>query len=282
MATIDYSNLLSGFEATLNVQQKICLEEFRQRILASEFCPDYAIDPGADRFLLKFLRATMKDKTGERLFRVDCAFDRLIRTFLWRREHNIAELRAACERNEPPEKFSLYRAIYPSLTVVNPDTGQHIRFSYFGKFISYLDTKALSDEEWLQCFAYDTMSIEKNLRRESTARGVEISTYVSVPDVSGLSLFGVAGRLDFIKIMSRNAAEHFPETLGKTFLIQCPWIFSKAFALASPFIDKDTQAKFVVCNKVPFEEFERLIPKSLWPKDYGGEGPQMQIPLHCS
>lgn len=275
-------------------QQKGCLEEFRERVLASEYADDFQKDPGGNRLLLRFLRATMKDKTGSRTFRVDEAYERIVKTFVWRRQHNIHALQQACEEERPPPKFDLFRSLYPCISAVNPETGHYIRWAYFGKFISSLDTAALTEEEWLQCFAYDCLSIERTLRQESAARGVEVTTYVSVPDMSGLSLMGVARRLDFIKHMSQvscpclhhlsplqNAADHFPELLGRTLMIQCPWIFSKVYALAAPLIDKDTQSKFVLCNGIPADEFEQVIPQQFWPRDYGGEGPPLPLPLHA-
>ena len=60
--------LPSGHEATLNEQQRCVLDELHTVMTAASYAyaADYQDDPNAKRFLLKFLRATMKDKVGAR------------------------------------------------------------------------------------------------------------------------------------------------------------------------------------------------------------------------
>ena len=50
----------SGFEHTLNDQQRASLEEVKSQLAQTEFAKTIANDPN-DRWLLKFLRASMKD-----------------------------------------------------------------------------------------------------------------------------------------------------------------------------------------------------------------------------
>lgn len=63
--------------------------------------------------------------------------------------------------------------------------------------------------------------------------------------------------------------------------MRSPWIFTKCFAAVKPFLDKDTVSKFVMTTDVPLELFERIIPKKLIPKEYGGESDAVLVePLH--
>lgn len=266
---------MTGYLDNLTTQQSLVFSQLREQLNTSQYAPDLSQEPSShDTFLLRFLRATMRDKSSDRIFVLDAAYARLVATFEFRRLHGYAEVIA-----RPPEKYELFQELYPCVDVVNESTGQLVRFNYFGKFVSNLDCKIMSGEDWIKCFIFDSHGIQVILTELSKRFKREISTYVSVADASGISLIGVAGRVDFIKSMSGNAADHFPETLGRTLIIQCPWLFPKIFAVVRPFLDKDTLSKFVLCSTIPVEEFEKLLPKKDWPKAYGGDGPVMKIPL---
>jgi len=86
----DPYHLRSGFEGTLTAQQHQALASLISDIQKTSFWPDFEQNPDGSRFLLRFLRATMKDKSGERVFQVDKAKERLIRTLEWRRKYKVS------------------------------------------------------------------------------------------------------------------------------------------------------------------------------------------------
>ena len=53
---------ISGYENTLNDQQRTVFNELKDRLLSSEFQVDFLAQPGNQRWLLKFLRATVGKK----------------------------------------------------------------------------------------------------------------------------------------------------------------------------------------------------------------------------
>jgi len=64
--------------------------------------------------------------------------------------------------------------------------------------------------------------------------------------------------------------------------VRAPWIFSKCFAVVKPFLDKDTVSKFVMVSDVPTDLFLKIVPKSLIPKEYGGDSAVVLLPpLHA-
>jgi hypothetical protein len=265
--------LPTGYDVNLTEQQRKCLTELKEKLEKTEYWADYQRDPDKERFLLAFLRATMKDKSGERIFQVDACMERLITTFKWRRQYNIDQLRENIENDGPkPNKFEEFRQYYVCLDVINPEHGRYVRFNRFGRFISTIDPSVLTTEEWVQNLAYDTMIIQHQLRKLSAKLGREISTYVSISDASGISLIGVANRLSFIKLMSGVAADNYPECLGQTFIINCPWLFPKIFGIVKPFLDADTLSKFVLSTHCPSDTFKTYIPAKTFPKEYGGDG----------
>jgi len=84
----------SGFESNLNEQQRQELEALKKRLFDPSFAfvEDAKAELDGDRFFLRFLRATMKDKKGKRIFDAAAAFERLERMYKWRKEYNIDEL----------------------------------------------------------------------------------------------------------------------------------------------------------------------------------------------
>jgi hypothetical protein len=265
------SRLPTGFLENLNAQQSEALESLRSRILASKYKEDFEREPGEDRFLLQFLRATMKDKSGERIFQVDAAEQRLTKAFDWRREVNAYEILQNIINDGPkPDKFEVFSAMYPALDIINEETGQLVRFLRFGRFISTVDINALTLLEWSRCFCYECLYLQHQLRVLSKKHGRDISTYYVVSDMSGISLFSVANRVGFIKLMSSFASDNFPEMMGRTFLVNGPSILPAAYNLAKPFIDKDVQNKFLISSSCPTDEIANIIPITSIPKEYGG------------
>ena len=89
----------SGFEGNLTKQQQEVLEQLKKKLFDPNFAfvEDAKRELDGDRFFLRFLRATMKDKKGERRFDLEEAFQRLQKTYKWRKEYDIDELQKHIE-----------------------------------------------------------------------------------------------------------------------------------------------------------------------------------------
>ena len=261
----------SGYEGNLTPQQGKMLKELKEKLANSKYKARVETQLDGDRFLLRFLRATMKDKSGERIFDVNEAFSRLTKMYDWRKEYDIDSLEELVEKNVKPEGFDRFREIYPSLDLINPETGEIMRIGHFGKFISTLDVNAYSDREWIRWFSYDTLLVMHYLRKQSEKFGREISTFHSVPDVRGISLMAVVQRMKFIQLMSSVTGMFFPELIQTNYFVNAPWIFCKIVSLSKQFLDKDTVSKFVMTKDIPLDLFLFIMPKDLIPKEYGGE-----------
>jgi CRAL/TRIO domain len=146
-----------------------------------------------------------------------------------------------------------------------------MRIGLFGQYVSTVDVNFYTEREWIRWFAYDLMIVLHILRQESKKHGREICAHYSVPDVSNVSLVGVMQRMKFIQNLSQVAAENFPELMAANYFVRAPWVFSKIFSFARPFLDKDTVSKFVMTTDVPLALFEQVVPRSLIPKEYGGD-----------
>ena len=70
---------LTGFDDSLTPQQKLALEDLKSRLNASKYSSTIASFHDT-RFLLRFLRATMKAKTTDRIFDTDATEHRGLQT----------------------------------------------------------------------------------------------------------------------------------------------------------------------------------------------------------
>lgn len=95
---------LSGYPDTLTPQQKEALDELKAEVGDRK---DVLEHPEGESYLLRMLRATMKDKTGRRVFVVGKAKPRLLQVLDWKQENQIKP------EMDPPEKFEIYRKAYP-------------------------------------------------------------------------------------------------------------------------------------------------------------------------
>lgn len=60
---------------------------------------------------------------------------------------------------------------------------------------------------------------------------------------------------NFINVLSH----HYPERLGKTFMIRSPWIFYPAFKVVSGFLDPKTSSKIAFAGEKANDEGRQLI-----------------------
>lgn len=263
----------TGFEVNLTEAQKVALDELKKRMEKSEYAQELLENPDGDRFVLRFLRATMKDKSGARVFDVNAAEERLKRTMQWRRDVQADELRKGIENGDEirPEGQDICYNQIPYVMVVHPETGDVFRFDRFATSASNLNDSALTTEQWTKNVAYTMEKTMYLLRQQSKVHGREISTYSTIVDASGVSLTGIVSRRKFVQFMSFLGAEYYPEMLGKTWIVNCPWYFDKIWTMVKPFIDKDTLQKLFVKSGMPVEEFLKVMPKSAILKEFGGD-----------
>ena len=160
-------SLPTGYLETLTAQQSACLEELKAELGETHVAETVANHPDGDRYLLRMLRATMKGKTGKRVFQVNKAKARTIAVLEWKEKLGLAP-------NEEPAKYHIYRKANPILlwkdykaetvVLVNRKYWEYIvcldldwdsvKFDLgtgMGEFASVVDVGRLTKEEWAQC-----------------------------------------------------------------------------------------------------------------------------------
>jgi len=227
----------------------------------------------------------MKDKHGARVFDLNAAELRMKKTLSWRRQvgadetmKSIIQAKADGVEVVPPEGYASFVRQVPYIMLVHPDNGDLFRFDRFATSASHVNESALTPEQWTKCVTFTMEMALHMMRTQSKLHGREISTYSTVVDAGGISLTGIVGRRKFVQFMSDLGAENYPESLGKTYLVNCPWYFNKIWNMVKPFIDKDTMSKLLVNSGVPLDELFKVMPKSMLMKEFGGDNVENVLP----
>ena len=75
-------------------------------------------------------------------------------------------------------------------------------------------------------------------------------------------------------------SKHYPETLGRMFIINVPTIFSVSWAIIKPFLDERTQRKIEIFSSVSSwkKRLREVVEPRDLPVDFGGELPVQVFP----
>jgi hypothetical protein len=86
--------------------------------------------------------------------------------------------------------------------------------------------------------------------------------------------------INYLKAMIGIDSKHYPETLGRMFIINVPTIFSAAWALIRPFLDERTQRKIEIFSSASAwkKRLREVVEPRDLPVDFGGELPVQVFP----
>mmetsp|Transcript_12646 Transcript_12646/g.14501 ORF Transcript_12646/g.14501 Transcript_12646/m.14501 type:complete len:271 (+) Transcript_12646:163-975(+) len=250
----------SGFLGHMTSQQTEALKELKEIVEQSELAEALDKHPDGDKYLLRMLRATMKDKGRKRIFKPELAFKRLSEVLNWKAD-NLEEVKT--------EDFQVFEKAYPNYHFHDKKQGTLVWINRIGEFTNTVKSSHLTIDKWKQCAAHQLERAEDELR-EIAGPDNEFTGYISIADVKGLGL-GALTRTGIVTALSNTAADNYPELVGKVYLINTPWIFPKIFALIKPLIDKDTLSKFEIYSSTPKDRFRELFDTKLLPQEYGGD-----------
>lgn len=263
----------SGFLQTLNAQQEAELEKLAEKVKDVPFLKDH---PDGDAYLLRFLRATMEKKNSDRIFHTDNwggnegAYERIMETVEFYKKWNL---------DSPPAKFEEFKKLRPQRSWFDEKMNKLVVCEKSALFHSHTSPKALTEDEWTACIAYNVEQYERTAREERKNRGLDDGPMlVGLQDVSGLSL-GVRKMRPIFTINNSILSKHHPEALAKAYVINAPWIFEKMFQVIKQVVDPNTIAKVEVVTKN--SKLKEVFDAKELPQEYGGEGGNAPIPLQA-
>jgi hypothetical protein len=274
----------TGFEGNLTPQQIQGLNELKKMIQHNPDCQyrnEILSHPDKDRWILRFLRATMKDKKKERIFQPIDAYKRLITTHAFRKEHGLDDITMKLVAGIPcaPPKWEEYKQVRPHYVFTGLD-GSPISVENMGLFASHVEVDYFTQDEWIKFITYQSECTLQMMRTASKQLGREVSQCNVVIDEKGVST-GLLARMKLFGMFNDIMANHFCEFLNKIVIVRAPWIFFKIYAAVKRFLDADTQSKIIVDASVPLNKLALIMDVKKLPKEFGGENENLAIPLHA-
>jgi hypothetical protein len=237
----------------LSAPQLEKLEHMKKAILAK-----FPSHSASDYTYMRFLRA--------RKFDVNAAVEMYVENLHWRKHNNIDNYLV----HPPTEIRELVGRIAPESFHKFDKYGLPAYFLKAGKVNPNLLIRNVSLEDMTKSHIWG-MEFSFQRAAESSARlGRNVDQFVNICDLQGLSM-SHRQALKYIKSIAKLDNAYYPEALGKTYVINAPWIFPTIWNLVKGWIDPVTREKIHVLGS-DYKELllERFNPEDL-PAEYGGK-----------
>jgi hypothetical protein len=104
----------------------------------------------------------------------------------------------------------------------------------------------------------------------SRKAGKLLETCCTIMDLKGVGITSVPSVYGYVKQASDISQNHYPERLGKLYLINAPWGFSSVFSAVKGFLDPVTVNKIHVLGSGYQKELLSQVPAENLPVEFGG------------
>jgi hypothetical protein len=104
----------------------------------------------------------------------------------------------------------------------------------------------------------------------SRKAGKLLETCCTIMDLKGVGVTKVSSVYGYVKQASAISQDHYPERLGKLYLINAPWGFSGVWSVVKGFLDPVTVNKIHILGASYQAELLAQVPKENLPKEFGG------------
>ncbi|KFZ16625.1 hypothetical protein V501_02128 [Pseudogymnoascus sp. VKM F-4519 (FW-2642)] len=202
--------------------------------------------------LLRFLRA--------RKFDVALAEVMFVNSEGWRKEINLDDLVQNFEYTEKAQ-----------MTHLLSTDGRPVYIEQLGKCDLTAMNKITTQERMLQNLAveYEKVS-DPRLPACSRKSGHLLETCCTIMDLKGVGLAKISSVYGYVKEASAMSQNHYPERLGRLYLINAPWGFSSVFGMIKSFLDPVTVEKIHVLGSGYQSQLLAQVPAENLPKQFGG------------
>lgn len=245
----------TGHLGNLTQEQQAILDKFREDLKAGgQFVPERH----DDATLLRFLRA--------RKFNFDLAKQMLLSHEVWRKSFGVDDIVKNFDFHEKAEVNKIYPRFYHKTDL----EGRPVYIEQLGS----VDTAALNqvtDQSRLLkqlVWEYEKF-ISDRLPACSAAAGRHIGTSCTIIDLKGVGITKFNSVRAFVQEASAIGQNQYPETMGKFYIINAPYLFSTIWSLIKLWLDPVTVAKISILSS----DYKKYlgIPDENLPKFLGGK-----------
>lgn len=190
-----------------------------------------------DYYLRRFLRAR-----GHDLQKAEAMFMNHLK---WRKEFGTDTILEDFVYDEREAFLALYPQGYHKVDKL----GRPIYIQHLGQ-INMKAMKNVTTEE--RMIRFHVQEYERALKYIfpacSRVAGKHVSQTLAVMDLKGLGLRHLSGDVKrILSVLTRIDQDNYPETLGKTLIINAPKVFRAIWSIVKPMLDPRTQSKIEVC-----------------------------------
>jgi hypothetical protein len=141
--------------------------------------------------------------------------------------------------------------------------------------LGLLDLKALyaatTQERQLKRFVLEYEKfLSERLPACSAAAGHPVETSCTIMDLHNVSLSNFYRVKDYVMQAAAIGQDHYPECMGKFYIINAPFMFSTVWSFIKPWLDEVTVAKINIIGSGYKDKLLAQIDADDLPKEFGG------------
>ncbi|KAG7096421.1 hypothetical protein E1B28_003860 [Marasmius oreades] len=256
---------LPGRMGNLTQLQLHALEQLKKELTEEGHFVEERMD---DATLLRFLRARKFDVTAAKAMLLDCE--------KWRQEVGVDDIMKNFDFKEKEQVDKYYPQYYHKMD----KDGRPIYIELLGNF----DYKALygltTQDRLIKQLVWDYEKfITTRLPACSKLVGYPVETSCTILDLSYISLTNFYHVKDYVSQAIAIGQNRYPESMGKFYIVNAPYLFSTVWSLIKPWLDEVTAAKIAILGSNYQPELLKQIPAENLPKYLGGK---CECPGGCS
>jgi len=262
----------AGRPGHLTPEQQSTLDAFKKDLTALELYREGPPASHSDATLLRFLRA--------RKFDLPKAIAMFTDSEKWRKDFKVDELYQNFEYKEREEVNKIYPQFYHKID----KDGRPVYIEQLGKLdLNKLYTVTTPERQLQRLvveyekFLRDRLPICTAMRED----GEIVDTSCTIMDLSGVGMSSFWKVKNFVQEAAKISQDYYPETMGKFYIINAPYLFSTAWNWVKPWLDPVTVAKInIVGSSSTKSELLAQIPAENLPAMFPGG--QCNCPEGCS
>lgn len=247
-----------GRLGNLTVPQQHALEKLKKELKEEGYYFEGELRM-SDATMLRYLRA--------RKFDVAKAKEMFINSEKWRKDFGVEDI---VNNFEYPE-LSVVDKYYPQYYHRTDKDGRPVYIEVLGKLDLNALYAATTHERMLKHLVLEyEKSFSDRMPACSAAAGHPVETYCTILDLQNVSLSSFYRVKDYISGASKIMQDHYPECMGKFYIINAPFMFSTIWSFVKPWLDAVTVAKIDIIGSAYKDKLLAQIDADNLPKELGG------------
>jgi len=252
----------SGRPGHLTAEQQHTLDAFKQELVSIGLYRPGPPPSHSDATLLRFLRARKFDLPKAKVMFSDSE--------KWRRDFKVDELYQSFEYKEREQVSKIYPQFYHK----TDKDGRPLYIEQLGKLdLNKLYTVTTPERQLQRLvveyekFLRDRLPICTAMRSD----GEIVDTSCTIMDLKDVGISQFWKVKTFVQEAAKISQDYYPETMGKFYIINAPYLFSSAWSWVKPWLDPVTVAKInIVSSSSTQAELLAQIPAENLPSMFPG------------